>query len=148
MDKNTIASDLVFLIPDAGLYEFGILMSNIHNSWMRLVAGRLKSDYRYAKDIVYNTFPWCNPTPEQRNKIEETAQAILDARKLYPNSTLANLYDEVLMPPELRKAHQLNNKAVMMAYNFTKTDCKGKKHWLSEQECVAELIKLYKNLTT
>ena len=76
---------------------------------------RLKSDYRYAKDIVYNTFPWCNPTPEQKEKIEETAKAILDARELYPNSTLANMYDEVLMPPELRKAHQLNDKAVMLA---------------------------------
>lgn len=118
MNKNTIASDLVFLIPNAGLYEFGVLMSNIHNSWMRLVAGRLKSDYRYSKDIVYNNFVWCSPTPEQKLKIEQTAQAILDARKLYPKSTLASLYDDALMPPELRKAHQNNDRAVMQAYGL------------------------------
>lgn len=136
MDKNTIASDLVFLIPNAGLYEFGVLMSNVHNSWMRLVAGRLKSDYRYSKDIVYNTFVWCNPTPEQKAKIEGTAQAILDARKLYPKSTLANLYDDVLMPKELRKAHQDNDRAVMQAYGFNiKTT--------TESSCVAELMRLY-----
>lgn len=136
MDKNTIASDLVFLIPNAGLYEFGVLMSNVHNSWMRLVAGRLKSDYRYSKDIVYNTFVWCNPTPEQKSKIERTAQAILDARKLYPKSTLANLYDDVLMPKELRKAHQDNDRAVMQAYGFNiKTT--------TESSCVAELMRLY-----
>ena len=136
LDKDTIASDLVFLIPDAGLFEFGVLMSNVHNSWMRLVAGRLKSDYRYAKDIVYNTFVWCNPTPEQRAKIESTAQAILDARNLYPNSTLANLYDDVLMPPELRKAHQQNDRAVMQAYGFSIKDT-------TESSCVAALMKLY-----
>ena len=139
MDKNTIASDLVFLIPDAGLYEFGVLMSNVHNAWMRLVAGRLKSDYRYAKDIVYNTFPWCNPTPEQKRKIEGTAQRILQARELYPNSTLANLYDDVLMPPELRKAHQNNDRAVMQAYGFSVKD-------MTESKCVAELMKMYQTL--
>ena len=139
MDKNTIASDLVFLIPDAGLYEFGVLMSNVHNSWMRLVAGRLKSDYRYAKDIVYNTFPWCNPTPEQKSKIEDTAKRILQARELYPNSTLANLYDDVLMPPELRKAHQENDRAVMQAYGFSVKD-------MTESKCVAELMKMYQKL--
>lgn len=140
MDKNTIASDLVFLIPNAGLYEFGVLMSNVHNSWMRLVAGRLKSDYRYAKDIVYNTFPWCNPAPEQRSKIEETAKRILKARELYPNSTLANLYDDVLMPPELRKAHQDNDRAVMQAYGFSIKE-------MTESKCVAELMKMYVRLT-
>lgn len=139
MDKDTIASDLVFLIPYAGLYEFGILMSNVHNSWMRLVAGRLKSDYRYAKDIVYNNFPWPSPTEEQKAKIEKTAQAILDARALYPNSSLANLYDDVLMPPELRKAHQNNDRAVMQAYGF---DVKT----MTESSCVAELMKMYKAL--
>ena len=139
MDKNTIASDLVFLIPDAGLYEFGVLMSNVHNSWMRLVAGRLKSDYRYAKDIVYNTFPWCNPTPEQKSRIENTAKRILQARELYPNSTLANLYDDVLMPPELRKAHQDNDRAVMQAYGFSVKD-------MTESKCVAELMKMYQKL--
>ena len=139
MDKDTIASNLVFLIPNAGLYEFGVLMSNVHNSWMRLVAGRLKSDYRYAKDIVYNNFVWCTPSPEQKRRIEQTAQGILDARKLYPKSTLANLYDDVLMPPELRKAHQANDRAVMDAYGFTK----GTAARTSESACVAELMKLY-----
>ena len=139
MDKDTIASNLVFLIPNAGLYEFGVLMSNVHNSWMRLVAGRLKSDYRYAKDIVYNNFVWCTPSPEQKRRIEQTAQGILDARKLYPKSTLANLYDDVLMPPELRKAHQDNDRAVMDAYGFTK----GTAARTSESACVAELMKLY-----
>ena len=139
MDKDTIASNLVFLIPNAGLYEFGVLMSNVHNSWMRLVAGRLKSDYRYAKDIVYNNFVWCTPSPEQKRRIEQTAQGILDARKLYPKSTLANLYDDVLMPPELRKAHRANDRAVMDAYGFIK----GTAARTSESACVAELMKLY-----
>ena len=140
MDKNTIASDLVFLIPNAKLYEFGVLMSNVHNSWMRLVAGRLKSDYRYSKDIVYNNFPWPSPTAAQKAKIEKTAQGILDARALYPDSTLADLYDELLMPPELRKAHQANDRAVMEAYGFPiKTT--------TEAGCVAALMKMYQNLT-
>ena len=136
MDKDTIASDLVFLIPDAGLYEFGVLMSNVHNAWMRLVAGRLKSDYRYSKDIVYNNFVWCNPTPAQKERIEQTAQGILDARKLYPESTLANMYDDVLMPPALRKAHQDNDRAVMQAYGFSIKE-------MTESKCVAELMKIY-----
>ena len=106
---------------------------------MRLVAGRLKSDFRDAKDIVYNNFVWCNPTPEQKEKIEQTAREILEARKLFPDSTLAKLYDDTFMPPELRKAHQLNDKAVMNAYGFTK-DTEAYK---SESACVAELMKLY-----
>lgn len=138
-DKDTIASDLVFLIPDAGLYEFGILMSNVHNAWMRLVAGRLKSDYRYAKDIVYNNFPWPIPTDIQKGKILETAAGILSARSLYPKSTLANLYDDTLMPPELRRAHQANDRAVMAAYGF---DVKT----TTESSCVAGLMKLYQAL--
>lgn len=139
-DKDTIASDLVFLIPGAGLYEFGVLMSNVHNAWMRLVAGRLKSDYRYAKDIVYNNFPWPVPTNAQKENIIQTANAILEARKLYPKSTLANLYDDTLMPPELRKAHQANDRAVMSAYGF---DIKT----TTETSCVAELMKRYQALT-
>ena len=141
MDKNTIASDLVFLIPNAGLYEFGILMSNVHNSWMRMVAGRLKSDYRYSKDIVYNNFVWPSPTQEDRKKIEETAQAILDARQLYPRSTLSNLYDESLMPPELRKAHQENDRAVMHAYGMPVKET-------TESSCVAELMRRYQEMIT
>ncbi len=140
MDKDIIASDLVFLIPNAGLYEFGVLMSNVHNAWMRLVAGRLKSDYRYSKDIVYNNFPWPYPTNEQKEKICRTSKNILDARALYPNSTLANLYDDTLMPPELRKAHQDNDRAVMNAYGIP---VKG----TTESSCVAELMKMYQAKT-
>ena len=106
---------------------------------MRTLCGRLKSDYRYAKDIVYNNFPWPNPTKEQKEKIEKTAQAILDARVLYSDCYLADLYDELTMSPELRKAHQANDKAVMEAYGFW-----GKVK--AESECVAELMKMYQNL--
>lgn len=141
MDKDTIASDLVFLIPDAGLFEFGVLMSNVHNSWMRLVAGRLKSDYRYAKDIVYNNFPWPKITKEQKAKIEKTAQAILDARALYPNSSLAALYDPLTMPKELLNAHRKNDAAVMEAYGLSVKDT-------SEEDCVAFLMKMYQELTS
>ena len=140
LPKEVIASDLVFLIPNATLFNFGVLTSNVHMAWMRAVCGRLKSDYRYAKDIVYNNFPWPAPTDEQRKKIEQTAQAILDARALYPDCSLADLYDEVTMPPELRKAHQQNDKAVMQAYGFW-----GKLN--TETECVAELMKMYQKLT-
>jgi hypothetical protein len=136
MTPDTLCSDLVFIIPDATLYHFGILTSNVHMAWMRAVCGRLKSDYRYSKDIVYNNFPWCTPTPAQKAKIEQTAQAILDARALYPDSSLADLYDDLTMPPELRKAHQENDKAVMRAYGFP---IKG----FTESDCVAELMKLY-----
>lgn len=139
LDKNVIASDLLFLIPDANIYHFGILTSNVHNAWMRTLCGRLKSDYRYAKDIVYNNFPWPNPTKEQQAKIEKTAQAILNAREKYKDCSLADLYDEVTMPPELRKAHQLNDKAVMEAYGFW-----GKVK--TESECVSELMKMYQKL--
>ncbi len=140
IDKDTFASDLVFVIPDATLYHFGILESNVHMAWMRAVCGRLKSDYRYSKDVVYNNFPWPSPTPEQKTKIEQTAQAILDARALYPDSSLADLYDELTMPVELRKAHQDNDRAVMQAYGFNvKT--------MIESTCVAELFKMYQKLT-
>ena len=139
LDKETIATNLVITIPNATLYHFGILTSNVHMSWMRAVCGRLKSDYRYSKDVVYNNFPWPTPTEEQKAKIERTAQAILDARALYPDSSLADLYDEVTMPQELRKAHQQNDKAVMQAYGFW-----GK--YNSESACVAELMKMYQQL--
>ena len=140
LDKNVIASDLLFLIPNANIYHFGILTSNVHNAWMRTLCGRLKSDYRYAKDIVYNNFPWPNPTKEQQAKIEKTAQSILTAREKYKDCSLADLYDEVTMPPELRKAHQLNDKAVMEAYGFW-----GKVK--TESECVSELMKMYQKIT-
>ena len=140
MDKSIIASNTVSIVPDATLFHFGILVSNVHNAWMRAVCGRLKSDYRYSGAIVYNNFPWPTPTEAQKAKIEQTAQAILDARALYPDCSLADLYDEVTMPPELRKAHQQNDKAVMQAYGFW-----GKLN--TETECVAELMKMYQELT-
>ena len=139
MPSDIIVNDSVQIIPNATLYHFGILESNVHMAWMRAVCGRLKSDYRYSKDVVYNNFPWPNPTDEQRTKIEQTAQAILDARALYPDSSLADLYDELTMPVELRRAHQDNDRAVMAAYGFpVKT--------MTESQCVAELFKLYQEL--
>ena len=139
VSPDIICGNANLLIPNATLYHFGILTSNVHMAWVRAVCGRIKSDYRYSNDIVYNNFPWCNPTTEQKKKIEETAQAILDARALYPNCSLADLYDEVAMPPELRKAHQANDKAVMQAYGFW-----GKLN--TESACVAELMKMYQTL--
>lgn len=137
---ETIANNAVLILPDTTLYHFGILTSNVHMAWMRVVCGRIKSDYRYSANVVYNNFPWPTPTDQQKAKIEQTAQAILDARALYPDSSLADLYDEVTMPPELRKAHQANDKAVMQAYGFPIKD-------FTESDCVAELFKLYNNLT-
>ena len=140
LPADIIASDLLFIIPNGSLYHFGIITSNVHMAWMRTVCGRLKSDYRYSNTIVYNNFPWCSPTPQQKAKIEQTAQAILDARALYPDASLADLYDELTMPKELRRAHQENDKAVMTAYGFD---------WrkMTENDCVAELMKIYQKLT-
>ncbi len=140
MGADIVSSNLVMVVPNATRYHFGILTSNVHMAWMRIVCGRLGNGYRYSKEIVYNTFPWPTPTDEQKAKIEQTAQAILDARALYPDCSLADLYDEVTMPPELRKAHQQNDKAVMQAYGFW-----GKLN--TETECVAELMKMYQKLT-
>ena len=139
MDANIISSDAVQIVPNATLYHFGVLTSNVHMAWMRAVCGRLKSDYRYSKELVYNTFPWPTPTDAQKAKIEQSAQAILDARALYPDSSLADLYDETTMPPELRKAHQNNDRAVMQAYGFSVKD-------MTESQCVAELMKMYQKL--
>ena len=143
MTPDILCSNLVKLVPDATLYHFGILTSNVHMAWMRAVCGRLKSDYRYSKDVVYNNFPWPNPTEAQKAQIEKTAQAILDARALYPDASLADLYDELTMPPELRKAHQRNDRAVMAAYGITA----GHPAFSSEAACVAELMKMYQQLT-
>ena len=140
MSPNILASNLVLIMPNANLYHFGILESNVHMAWMRVVCGRLKSDYRYSKDVVYNNFPWPNPSEEQKERIEHTAQAILDARALYPDSSLADLYDELTMPAELRRAHQNNDRAVMQAYGFSVKN-------MTESQCVAELFKLYKEKT-
>ena len=135
MTADVISSDAVQIIPSATLYHFGILESNVHMAWMRAVCGRLKSDYRYSKDVVYNNFPWPTPTAEQKAKIEQSAQAILDARALYPDSSLADLYDPTLMPKELLQAHRQNDRAVMAAYGFSTK--------MAESECVAELFKRY-----
>lgn len=138
LNKDHIATDATQIVSNATLYNFGVLTSNVHMAWMRTVAGRLEMRYRYSAKIVYNNFPWCNPTEKQKEKIERTAQGILDARALYPNSSLADLYDELTMPKELRKAHQENDKAVMEAYGF---DWKN----MTEFNCVAELMKIYKS---
>ncbi len=160
ISSDIIGSDASLLVPNATLYHFGILTSSIHMAWVRAVCGRLKSDYRYSNAVVYNNFPWpdVETSPETshkrktvanaketcqvtslRNKVEQTAQAILDARAKYPDSSLADLYDETTMPPDLRKAHKENDKAVMQLYGF---DPK-----MSESEIVAELFRMYERLT-
>ncbi len=139
VSPNTIVNGSALIVPDATLYAFGVLISNIHNAWMRVVAGRLETRYQYSANIVYNNFPWPTPTDEQKAKIEQTAQAILDARAKYPDCSLADLYDEVTMPPELRRAHQENDRAVMAAYGFTP----GK---TTESDCVAKLFEMYQEL--
>ena len=138
MDKDVICGDSTYIIGDTSLYLFGILNSNVHNAWTRVTCGRLGMAIRYTPAIYYN-FPFPKPTEEQRTRIETTAQAILDARAKYPNCSLSDLYDEIGMPPELRKAHQDNDRAVMAAYGFSIK--------MTESECVAELFKLYENLT-
>lgn len=138
MTPDILCSNKVRLMPNASYYEFGILESNVHMAWMRVVCGRLKSDYDYSINIVYNNFPWPSPTDAQKQKIEETAQGILDARVLYPDSSLADLYDPLTMPPELRKAHTKNDIAVMQAYGFSTK--------MSEADCVAALMKMYQEL--
>lgn len=141
VSKDTLSSDAVLIMPNASLFHFGVLTSNVHMAWMRAIAGRLESRYRYSKDIVYNNFPWCNPTQEQREKIEKTAQTILDVRAKYSDSSFADMYGEKMyLFPDLVKAHQLNDKAVMEAYGFW-----GKLN--TESECVAALMKMYQQLT-
>jgi len=140
MDNTVLCSDKVRIMQGGTLYHLGILTSNVHMAWMRTICCRLKSDYSYTVNDVYNNFPWPTPTAAQIERIEQTAKAILDARLLYPSSSLADLYDEIAMPPELRKAHQQNDKAVMQAYGFW-----GKLN--TETECVAELMKMYQQMT-
>ena len=140
VSPDILVNNAVQLIPGGCIYHFGILTSNVHMAWTRAVCGRIKSDYRYSKDVVYNNFPWPTPTDAQKAKIEQTAQAILNARALYPDASLADLYDETTMPPELRKAHQNNDRAVMQAYGFKVGE-------MTESKCVAELMKLYQKLT-
>lgn len=136
LSADIIPGDKLFMLQNATAYHFGILTSNVHMAWMRAVCGRMKSDYSYSNTVVYNNFPWPTPTDKQREKIEQTAQAILDARTLYPDSSLADLYDELTMPPELRKAHQQNDRAVMEAYGFVVKET-------TESTCVARLMEMY-----
>lgn len=140
VDDSEIFADSLSIVKLSTLYEFGVLESNVHMAWMRTVAGRLKSDYRYSGRIVYNNFPWVSPTDEQKKKIEKTAQVILDARALYPNSSLADLYDPLTMPKELIKAHQDNDRAVMEAYGLSVKDT-------TESDAVAHLFKMYEEIT-
>jgi len=138
VDKIVMASNLLFISPEATLYHFGILTSKVHMTWTRAVAGRLKSDYRYSKDIVYNNFPWPEPTEQQKMVIETAAQQVLDARALFPESSLADLYDPLAMPPELTKAHNNLDRAVVAAY--------GGPGFTTEAERVADLMKRYKSI--
>ena len=138
LSPEIIPGDKLFCMQGASLYHFGVLTSNIHMAWMRATCGRLKSDYSYSNTIVYNNFPWPNPTEAQKAKIEQTAQGILDARAKFPDCSLADLYDEAAMTPELRRAHQENDRAVMAAFGF---DIK-----MSESECVTELFRLYQGM--
>ena len=140
LPPTVIASDSAVLVYDASMYEFGIICSNVHNAWMRTIAGRLKNDYRYAPSVYYN-FPFPAVSEQQRRAIEQSAQAILDARRLYPNNSLADMYgDEMYLFPELLKAHQQNDAAVMSAYGMP---VKG----TTESSCVAELMRRYQALT-
>ena len=136
---NVICSDATLIIPQATMFHFGVLTSNVHMAWMRTVAGRLEMRYRYSGSVVYNTFPWPTPTDAQKARIEKTAQGILDARANHPGDSLADLYDPLLMPADLRKAHIENDKAVMEAYGFDW-------HTMKEEDCVAELMKMYQKL--
>lgn len=140
LKSDIIVSDLVLVIPNATLYHFGVLTSSLHMTWLRTVCGRLKSDYRYSKDVVYNNFVWIEPTDKQKKAIETSAQAILDIRAKYPDSTFAELYDEVLMPYELRQAHLANDLAVAKLYGWEEI--------LDDEPKIAiELLKLYESLT-
>jgi len=139
LSPETIASNQIYVVPNATLYHFGIMQSNVHMAWMRAVCGRLETRYRYSNSVVYNNFPWPEPTEEQRAKIEQTAQAILDVREQCSDVCLADLYNPTLMPPALLKAHQDNDRAVMQAYGFNVKD-------MTESLCVAELFKLYQKL--
>lgn len=141
LNKDSICSNALMIVPNANIYHFGILISNVHMAWMRAFTGRLEMRYQYSASVIYNNFPWCEPTEEQKLKIKQTAQAILDARKLYQNYSLSELYgSEMWLYPELLKAHQANDKAVMEAYGFSIK--------MTESECVAELMKMYQKLTS
>lgn len=139
VSSNVLVSDSVLILQETSIFHFGVMNSSVHMAWVRTVCGRLKSDYRYSAGVVYNNFPWPSPTEAQKAKIEKTAQGILDARAKYPDSSLADLYDELVMPIELRKAHQANDKAVLEAYGFPTKD-------FSESDIVAKLFSMYDEL--
>ena len=139
VESNAICGSGVMLIENCSMYMFGILESVVHMAWMRALTGRLKEDYRYSSIMVYNNLPWLTPTLEQKEKIEKTAQAILDARANHSDNSLVDLYDPLLMPDDLRKAHKANDKAVLQLYGLNKD--------ASEQDIVAHLFKLYEDLT-
>lgn len=144
MTNDVLCGDANLMIPNANMYHFGVLMSSLHNAWIRAVCGRLEMRYRYSKDIVYNNFPWPTPAEEQKQRIEQTARAILDARELYPDSSLADLYDPLVMPPELKTAHQKNDVAVMAAYGIKDGDLEYK----NEAACVAFLMRRYQDIVS
>lgn len=139
LSPEIVVNDAVLIIPDATLYHFGVMTSSVHMAWTRAVCGRLKSDYRYSATVVYNNFPWPTPTDAQRAEIERTAREILDARALFPDSSLADLYDELVTPQELRDAHRRNDEAVERAFGFPKG--------APEPLVVAELMKRYSELS-
>lgn len=140
MTPSTTAREILEMVRRAKFYYFGVLTSSVHMAWVRAVCGRLKSDYRYSKDIVYNNFVWCAPTLEQQAAICATAENILTTRADFAGKTLAYLYDEKTMPEKLRAAHLANDKAVLAAYGFSEI--------LTESEIVAALMEMYKELTS
>jgi hypothetical protein len=138
LSPEVLCSNLVKIVPNATPYHFGILTSSVHMAWVRAVCGRLKSDYRYSKDIVYNNFPWPEATDRQKAEIEKLAQGVLDARAEHPDSSLADLYDPLAMPPNLLKAHERLDRAVVKLYGFAKD--------VEEAEVVGELMEMYNQL--
>jgi hypothetical protein len=149
MDANVIVSNLVYAVPDATLFHFGVMTSAMHNAFMRFTCGRLKSDFRYSNTIVYNNFPWPGFAGEplsdkHRAAIEQAAQSVLDARAQFADSSLADLYDPLTMPPTLLKAHQKLDVAVDAAY----LNSGGKKAYASDAERVAFLFELYQRITS
>ena len=140
VEPEIIINGSALMVPNANLYHFGVLSSNVHNAWMRTVCGRMKSDYQYSAKIVYNNFPWPNVNEEQRKKIEYAAQLILETRKKHKNINLATMYksSNFLLLGDLKVAHDNFNRAIMKAYGFPTS--------MTESECVAELMKLYQKL--
>jgi hypothetical protein len=139
MSPKVIVSDAIQTVPDATLFHFGILTSIVHMAWMRQVCGRMEIDYNYSSSIVYNNFPWADATDEQKENIAKLAQNVLDARDMFPDGSLADLYNPLTMPKELLKAHQTLDRAVMKLYKF--------KQDMMESEIVAKLMEMHQKLT-